>query len=229
MADCEGLRSRSQGEKKLMRTSWPWPREHPWLATVARCRAPKLLTLLISRLGRESSGAIEASRSRLLRSRFVMESRKVDVSSEQNVAATLQDYPMSPCLGCCGFLLLELRRPPSMQHRFIRGHTEMQTGLSVEPSRARNPSLAGKKTPPGSCSVALSDRSQCDSTGPAAVWADDQAVTRAFAGPEVATADLCKRMVPANDDELQDPAASGKTCPRECGGWDASFSCRGTP
>lgn len=125
-----------------------------------------------------------------------------------------RNIPCPPCLGCCGILLLELRRPPSMQHRFIRrrgGATELQAGLSVEPSRAAQAVPGREKTPPGSCSVAVSDRSQCDWTGPAAVWADDQAVTRAFAGPEVATADVCKRMVPANDDEqLQDPAACGK-------------------
>lgn len=78
------------------------------------------------------------------------------------------------------FFAFGIAMPIMMQHRFIRGG-DWAAG------RALRGALAGvqtrpwpAKTPPGSCSVALSDRSQCDSTGPAAVWADDQAVTRAL-------------------------------------------------
>lgn len=69
----------------------------------------------------------------------------------------------------------------SMQHRFIREETEAAGRALPWSSRGRAKPVPGReKAPPGSCSVALSDRSQCDSTGPAAVWADDQAVTRAL-------------------------------------------------
>lgn len=59
-----------QGLKKTKKTrrdapilAWPHepPKPPPRLPIVARCRAPQLLTLLISRPGRESSGVIEAS------------------------------------------------------------------------------------------------------------------------------------------------------------------------
>lgn len=191
-AGCEGLRSRGQGERSCCGLLSPGPMSNapgsPAGHFVARCRAPRLLTLLISRPGRESSGAIEASRSRLLRSRFVMESCKVYVSSEQNAAATLQVCPMSACLGCCRFFVFAFGIATSILdaasiHPERSGGLDCRqhAGLYVEPSRASKPSVAGKgKTPPGSCSVAPSDRSQCDSTGPAAVWADDQAVTRAL-------------------------------------------------
>lgn len=90
-------------------------------------------------------------------------------------------------------------------------------GLCVEPSRASKPSVAGKgKTPPGSCSVAPSDRSQCDSTGPAAVWADDQAVTRALAARK-SPRQTCARgrcrgwfVTAANGDGPQDPGATAR-------------------
>lgn len=127
----------------------------PILHLVARCRAPKLLTLLISRPGRESSGAIEASRSRLLESRFVMESCKVYVSSEQDAAATLQVCPMSPCLGCCRFFAFGIAT--SIIDKYAASiHSEgsggLDTGLQaarralqyVEPSRASKPSVAEK-------------------------------------------------------------------------------------
>lgn len=71
------------------------------------------------------------------------------------------------------------------------------------------------KTPPGSCSVALSDRSQCDSTGPAAVWADDQAVTRALQARKSPRQICAKGWCLLTATSPQDPAASGKTCPSQ--------------
>lgn len=106
--------------------------------------------------------------------------------------------------------------PIMMQHRFIRGG-DWNAG------RALRGALAGEqarpwpaKTPPGSCSVALSDRSQCDSTGPAAVWADDQAVTRALQARKSPRQICAKRFwpEPANGDEPQDAAASGQNMPK---------------
>lgn len=45
------------------------------------------------------------------------------------------------------FLLLRLRRPLMMQHRFIwGGRFELQAGLCVELSRECNPCLAGKNS-----------------------------------------------------------------------------------
>lgn len=85
-----------------------------------------------------------------------------------------------PWLLCGSFCFLGVQSPSWMQHRFSRGEIEMQAGPSPWSPRRRATRPWPAKTPPGSCSVALSDRSQCDSTGPAAVWADDQAVTRAL-------------------------------------------------